>query len=381
MEVSKFLPSSPEGDPAEEGGARVGYPPGMWKGTAFAPVSGGGLRIRNFPRVAPGEWALVFAGYGWKLLILAGLGAIMAAVHRPALLLFVLPYVVAAFCFYSCWNRPDRRYINGDYSMIPFLVAHGIFGTLDVLRAIAKRRGEGIARPIVVGTVIAGVLLAIVPITPPPSTPDANLLSKGVLAVLSVMLPAALALGALVLAWQPERRVADALAPALAVLLVVFAVQRADATRKIRAPFQGPQAALARANLRRTLPPNAVVITSEDMGRPAENIEHYGGFPAFYLTDLTRWKITASQAVRPFLNVGMRPYLLIDKTVPERAAVLANLASQGFVAERVLEIPPGRNMEYFVAAPQRRDVSSELFRISNPAWEEFLRREIPDWSG
>jgi hypothetical protein len=385
MEIEKFLPDSPEG-PAP-GGARVGYPPearrsGLWKGTAFTPVSGGGLRLRNFPKVAPLEWALVFKAYGWKLIILAGLGAVMAAVHRPALFLFALPYTVIAFCFYSCWSKPDARYIIGIFSMVPFLVAEGVFGTLDVVREIAKRRGEELARPIAIGVAVAAVLVAIVPMTPAPPTADATLLSKGVLPLLSVVLPMALALGALVHAWQPARRVSDALAPALAVLLVVFAVQRADATRKIRAPFQGPQAALARATMRQTLEPRSVVITSEDIGRPAENIEHYAGFPSIYLTDLTRWRLTASQVVVPLISAGVRPYLLVDRDVPERAAFLADLTAKGYVAERIADIPVKRKMEYFVAAPVPRESAAELFRISHPEWEELLRsRKIPGRTG
>ena len=113
------------------------------------------------------------------------------------------------------------------------------------------------------------------------------------------------------------------------------------------------------------------------MGRPAENIEHYGGFPSIYLTDLTRWRLTASQVVLPLLSDGLRPYLLVDREVPERAEVLDDLAKHGYVAERIAVIPAAHNMEYFVAAPRRREVNSELFRISHPQWEELLRREIP----
>jgi hypothetical protein len=373
MEIESFLPRPPE---PRWGEGRVGYPPGMWKGTAVSQVSGGGLRLENFWRVAPGEWRYILHGYGWVLLGLALVGAIVAAVQRPALFAFTVPYVVIAFCFYSCWNRPDKRYIIGIFTLLPFLVTEGVFGTLDYLRTIAVRRGERLARPVAVGIAVAAVVLAILPIPLPPLTPDANLLSKGALGVLSVMLPIALAIGAAVAAWQPERRVSAALAPALAVALVVFAVQRADATRRIRAPFQGPQAARARTTLRRALEPRSVVVTSEDLGRPAENIEHYGGVPAIYLTDFDRWKVKISSASLAFISSGVRPYLLIDRTIPERAALLADLAEHGYRAERVVEIPPDRNMEYFIAAPVRRNVPSELFRISHPEWEALMKSAI-----
>jgi hypothetical protein len=118
------------------------------------------------------------------------------------------------------------------------------------------------------------------------------------------------------------------------------------------------------------------------MGRPAENIEYYGGFPALYVTDLVRWKIKASQAALSFISGGMRPYLLLDLPASaaereERVRIMRDLEAAGFVTERVAAIPPPRKMEYFVAAPRPRPVDSELFRISHPKWEALLQREIP----
>jgi hypothetical protein len=133
--------------------------------------------------------------------------------------------------------------------------------------------------------------------------------------------------------------------------------------------------------MRRTLEPKSVVITSEDIGRPAENIEHYGGFPTLYVTDLERWHIRPSDASLAFITAGVRPYLLVPKPNPqeptlgaaERARVLADLTAKGFVADRILQIPASRNMEYFVASPRGNRDDSELFRISHPKWEELLR--------
>ena len=84
----------------------------------------------------------MYAGFGWVLIGLAVLGAIVALVRRPAIFLFAVPYAVSAFLLYSCWFRPDRRYIIGVFSMIPFLIAEGIFGAIDLLHLIATRRGE-----------------------------------------------------------------------------------------------------------------------------------------------------------------------------------------------------------------------------------------------
>jgi hypothetical protein len=133
--------------------------------------------------------------------------------------------------------------------------------------------------------------------------------------------------------------------------------------------------------VRQTLEPRSVVITSEDMGRPAENIEYYGGIPALYVTDLERWHVRPSDAALWFIMAGVRPYLLVDKGVRERAGVLADLASKELKAELVADIPSGRNMEYFVASPARRDVNSELFRISHPRMEELRRLAAPKPGG
>lgn len=379
MEIEKFLPTAPQ---PTVGGPRVGFPP-LWKGGKTAQVQGGGLRLEHFSHTAPLEWLFVFSAYGWVLLGFAVLGAIVALLRRPTIFLMTVPYAVTAFLFYSCWSRPDRRYIIGLYIMVPFLIAEGVLGSADLVRLIARRRGEDVARivAIVIGVVAAAV--AFVPIPMPPPTPDAAFLSKGVLPVLTMVLPLAAALAALAAAMAPSQRVPRILAPAIAIVLVGYGVTRANETRSRRAPFQQPQAALARQTMRRTLEPRSVVITSEDMGRPAENIEYYGGFPSFYLTDLDRWNIKLSRAALAFVGVGMRPYLLIDRLVDERARVLADLADHGFVAERVLEIPADQKMQYFVAAPSprldpktKRELGCELFRISKPDLEKLIR-ELP----
>ena len=370
MEIQSFLPNSTPGPGRDAAG--VGYP-SVWKGGSLWNVQGGGLKLKNFPTTAPREWGNIFMAYGWVLIGLAALGVVLAADRRPALFLFAVPYAVTAFLFYSCWAREDRRYIIGVYSMVPFLVTAGVVDAVGVIRRLAGWLGESKARLWAILLVVVAVVVALAPIPPPPRTVDDAFLSKGVLPILSVALPLAVALGAAAAAAWPSRRVTAALAPALAVFMVGFAFVRADATRSIRAPFQGTQAALARSTLRRALEPRSVVITAEDMGRPAENIEYYGGFPALYLTDLDRWRASVHNVAFTFITAGVRPYLLIDRGVPEAPEILSRLSENGFLAERIAEIPASRNMEYFVAAPVRRLLPSELYRISHPVWEKGLR--------
>jgi hypothetical protein len=382
MEVERFFSGAAE--EVQFGAPRVGYPSGMWRGTAYSQVSGGGLRLENFPRTSRAEWRLIQDAYGPMLLGLAALGVLVGLVVRPILVLFTLPYAVVAFLFYSCWYRPDPRYIIGAFTMIPLLIVEGVVGSADLVRLIAERRGEGVARPVGAALALVAVLVAIAPIPPPDPAlqMDAPYLSKDVVPVLMKMLPLATAIGAGAAAFAPSAPVAPVLALALALVLAGYGTVRANATRLMRAPFQQPQATLARETLQRTLERRSVVITSEAIGRPAENIEYYGGFPAFYLTDLERWRIKPSQAALAFISAGVRPYLLIDAPLGsdealERGRIFADLTENGFVATRQLEIPIGKKMQYFVAAPRPRNVPTELYRISHPKWEEYLRDAIP----
>jgi hypothetical protein len=368
MEIQEFLTGTPK---PEAGPRKVGYP-SLWRGGTGSQVQGGGLRLENFTRTAPLEWSFVFSAYGWVLIVLAGMGTIFALVRRPAIFLFAAPYVVTAFLFYSCWSRPDRRYIIGLFSMVPFLITEGVFGSVDLVRTIAQNRDESVARPIAAVLAVVGILLAVIPFPPPPPTADATYLSKGSLELFSRLLPLAMGLGAAAAAWAPKQAITSVLAPALAVVLVGFGIQRASATSLQRAPFQRPQATLARETLRQKLGPRAIVITSEDMGRPAENIEYYGGVPALYLTDLERWHIQPADASHWFIMAGVRPYLLVDKGVREYARTLAELAARGITVDRIVDVPAGKNMEYFVASPAQRNVKSELFRISAPALEDLM---------
>jgi len=254
MELRDFLPATtPE---PTTGGARVGYP-SVWKGGVVSQcrAAGSASRTSRGPRRSSGASSRPVTG--GRCSGIAAVGMMTSLLLRPRLFLMTVPYVVTAFLFYSCWSRPDRRYIVGIYTMIPFLVTEGIFGIVDVVRAVARRRGDGAARPVAVGVAIAALLVAFAPIPLPQATPDQAFLSKDVLSVFARLLPLAIAAGAGAAAVWPRERVTRYLAPALALVLVGFAVQRADATRALRAPFPGPQARAARENFRALVEPRS----------------------------------------------------------------------------------------------------------------------------
>src|SRR6185369_10689952 len=105
-------------------------------------------------------------------------------------------------------------------------------------------------------------------------------------------------------------RLATVAAPALALGLVALTAGRSMSGDQRRATFQRPQMERARATLADAVAPGALVITSENVGRPAENIDYYSGVAnSVYLTDLMRWRLTIGEVALRAAHLGMTPYL------------------------------------------------------------------------
>ena len=106
------------------------------------------------------------------------------------------------------------------------------------------------------------------------------------------------------------------------------------------------------------------MITTEDIGRPAENIEYYGrGVHALYMTDLMRWRLNMTWALPLFIQAGMTPYLLVPPGDPAWATMVDNLKSW-FKLDLVADIPPPEAIRYFVAAPFHRGLRLQPYRVS-----------------
>jgi hypothetical protein len=105
------------------------------------------------------------------------------------------------------------------------------------------------------------------------------------------------------------------------------------------------------------------VITTEDLGRPAETIDHYSEHAhALYLTDLKRWRVAPADAARALSAAGMPPYLLLARVAPARMATVRDLAA-AFTLEPVGAIPPAHALRYFVEAPAGRGGPLDLYRL------------------
>jgi 4-amino-4-deoxy-L-arabinose transferase-like glycosyltransferase len=357
IEVEQFFtPTAPPPSESALDPARVGYPPGAWRGGTLTPVQGGGLRLSNFPATFPQNFKLLRTAYGDLLLLVAVWGALLALVQRRLLFLAAVPYSVVAFLFFSCWARPDHRYLVGVFVFLPMLVVEGTFGTLDLVRRLARTGRDDVARAIALtagGLLFVGMALAGAPAAPAVLHDTAVIMaSVGVLATIAAGV------------W-PHRRVARFAGPLLATAMVALGVWRGIVVLQAqRAPFQEPQMLRARATLASAVDPNAVVITSEDVGRPAENIDYYSRVArAFYLTDLQRWGMTVTQAAAVLIRAGWVPYLFVPPNEPGRAEMLTDLEKQ-FEVELVANVPPERAMEYFVAASfHPRGIRMLLYRI------------------
>jgi hypothetical protein len=121
----------------------------------------------------------------------------------------------------------------------------------------------------------------------------------------------------------------------------------------------------ARATFAAAVGPRAVVITTEEVGRPAENIDHYSKVAhALYMTDLRRWGLTVPYGAEALAKAGWIPYLLIPRSQPDRDAMLEELRKT-FDVVLMADIPAPRAMDYFVAAAfYPRGVHMELYRMT-----------------
>ena len=349
METRAFLAvdgpptPSPSGAPEE----RVGFPSGGWRGGTIMQVQGGGLRLANLRRTLPSTLALLRDGYGWLFVVAAVWGTAIAFVVRPAVAVAALAYVGSALLLYGCWSHPDSRYLIGIHLFLVLLLVEGLFGTFDLVRRAGDRR-RSVARALAAGAGMAWLAGAALAHAPQPGS---------ALPTLRWLVPAIVGGGALLAAATPGRRVVALVGPALTAALIAVIAWRAIMLPGYSS-FQRAQVVRARATLAEALEPGAVVITTEDLGRPAENIEYYSTIAhALYLTDLERWRIPAVRASELLLRARMRPYLLVSAEQPEKATLLGQLRT-ALRVDLVREIPAARAVEYFV-----HGFPIELYRI------------------
>jgi len=361
MELNKFLPSWNAPQPAPADGTKIGYPSPGWHGGIAQQVQGGGLRLNNLKKTLPGNLQLIQSVYSPLILALAVWGGLVSLLIRRTLAFTAIPYVVIAVLFFSCWPRPDHRYLVGVFTFLPMLIVEGTLGTLDLIRILWRQRHVDVSRGV---ALTAGIVLiaAVVMMTKPTNNTSTAFLFQ--------FLPLTAAVSCLATLALPGRRVAAVVSPLVMVVLLFTWMTRVDENRMRRAPFQGPEMRQARANLARYVEPGSLIITSEDVGRPGENIEYYSGVAnTIYMTEVRRWRTQVPTVAAAVLAKGIRPYLFLPSNDPELPRIMAALERAGFEAELVADIPPTQALAHFVAAPFHRGVRMQLYKLSHEGME------------
>jgi hypothetical protein len=341
---------------------KVGFPSPGWRGGTAEQVQGGGLRLANLPKTLPGLFALLNRGYSAAFLGLGVWGVVLAILQRPLVLLSAVPYTVSALLLYGCWTKPDSRYVLGVHYFMPLLIAEGMFGTFDLRRFLPAKAATAEMAWSAVAAVGVLLFVGMALFTPVPpgyqNSPLPVLLSR-------VVLPG-VALGFLGAMVWPARMTGSVVAGVIGAVLAGYVVQQASVVvARPQAGFQRREMERARATLQSKLPRNAVVVSAEDIGRPAENIQFYSEVAqSFYWTDIARWRVPLPILTDALAKAGLQLYWLEQTPKTEGDRRVHALASIGVKLEKIAEIPPTQAMDWFVAAAFHRGVQMDLHKVT-----------------
>ncbi len=350
MEAESLFAAAAKSPGADGAGVRAGPGGPTWHGGTGEAVEGGGLRLANLPRTLPAYLGFLRGAYGDGLLGIGAWGALIALARRRVVFLVAAPYSALALVFFGCWLKPDPRYLSGLLLLLPLLVVEGAFGTLALLRRLSERGMGAAAR---IAAMSAAVLFLLAAMPPSAALRDPSLAANTIVPVL-------VAAGALAAALSPSAGVSARLAPLIALVLTAVAVGRATSELPERAPFQRPEMLHARATVSRVLGAGAVLLTTEDIGRPAENIEWYSGAAhALYLTDLERWHLPLADALGLLLRAGMTPHLLL----PADAFATVDALRPGLEVDIVATVPAHEAISWFVSSRFLRGLPLALYRV------------------
>lgn len=317
------------------------------------PVQGGGLRLSNLGKTLPVNFLLLREALGDVLLILAAVGAV-AALRRLDLFLLVLPYAVVAFVFFSLWTLPGPRYLTGVLLLLPLLAIEGGRTLAAAPAWIAARLGGGRVVGAAATIVIAGALAFVAIRSAPAPVSALPYVNWAVIAVV--------VLAAIVGWWGIERRRELTFALTLGAGLAAILIWRSTSTLGHYATFQRPQVERARTTIARVIDLPAVILTTTQIGRPAENINYYTEAEAVYLEEMARWQVQPRYALKRMLASGFAVYLLLTPDATEKWLENTNI-STWYRAETVRTIAPQRADDYFVASPYHRGIPLVLSRL------------------
>ena len=317
-------------------------------------ASGGGYRLSHLRTTFPANVSYLTSSFGWLgASIVLALGWSLR--KRRLLVAALIPYPVVALIFYSGWVHADPRYLAGvAVCLMPLAALGGV---------LAFRWTQG-ASAVGRGVVLAGCGLAVAAVW---GFPNSLLPVPG-----RVTLTWAIALGLvsglrLVGVRSAGRRwIAFVPAASLACLgLVLWARSPAG-----RDPVQRPQVQKAREVIASILPGRALVLSSNGLGRPVENLRFYAGVDAYYAEELPLLDTSAATvAVRALLD-GRRAFFVLDS---RDHTTLANLSETA--RARVVGRWKGPETLHWFVDPRRVPAGITLWEVTiEPADVDRVRR-------
>ena len=265
-------------------------------------VSGGGFRLRHLPHVLPQNLRYLAAAFG--LFLLPAIGALAWGLRRrPVVAAALAPHLLVSVVFFSCWGRPDPRYLMG--AVLALLVLAAVGTTLWSARLVAP--GLTVRTRLTLVGITTGAVLASPLVFP--SQPQ-----RRPLEIVAGGGAAAAGLAGLTPALAGSAVAVGPLVPALAFAGIGLA--RVVGGTGTRDPFQRPRVARARKAIEALVPSDALVITTPALGRPAENITRYTHADAHYEGELTILGTTPADVARRARGAGRRVFLLMPDSMP-----------------------------------------------------------------
>ncbi|MEW6270996.1 MAG: hypothetical protein AB1689_17065 [Thermodesulfobacteriota bacterium] len=323
--------------------------------------SGGAFQLANLWQTLPGNLTHLGRSLGW-LVVLTALGLVWGVrVRRPLAAAFA-PYPVVAVLFYSCWSHPDARYLAGAALCLLPLTAVGAAVTCRLVGDERRSHGWRVLALMAAAVVLGQGML------------------PGWLRVPGIGLPeralaAALAVSAL-LALAPRAARANRLAPLLpALALTGIALFIVFTARGSRDPYQRAQIERARHVLGALIPPGSLVIASESLGRPVENLRHYLDANAFYLGEFPLFVVAREGAIGRSLVAGKRVFLLLRGEDRETLRSIRNNQA------RLIGRAHGRQLYDWFVDPGAAPFGAALYEIEPSPFTLQLRDMLREEQG
>jgi hypothetical protein len=308
----------------------------------------------------PGNVAHLVRGLGW-LVLATLLGAWLAWRTRPLLAVALLPYPLLALLFFSCWSHPDARYLAG---VVLCLLPVTALGIVLPCRALADRSCAARWRA-------AAAILALACLGASAWPWAASALRIGMVERALAWALLAAALVPLVPRLGDRLRRPLALAPSLAFSVTALIVVLGPPGP--RDPFQKERIEQARATLGAWLPAGSLVITSESLGRPAENLSHYVGVHAMYATELPLLSVDRGAVVERYHVAGRRVFFLLRA---EDGTTLSETKRLGPV--RQLARARGDALYDWFVDPDRAPLGAVLYEADPTPDALRMRREVAE---